>query len=160
MLSASGEAPAVGLRLTHRLRPTVGVEGEVAFSRNRGWHGSTPFPRPEFSTRKAFTSLRLTVRTSPRYPVQLDVGAGPAFIFHGGAGESYLERGVNVGAVGALGARIQVGEKLALRLTRLAFQYFPTYTEPYQELSGGVLGAGKTGRRTGVILSGLTYTFR
>ena len=160
MVSSSGEAPAIGLRLTHWLRPRVALEGEVALSRNRSWHGSSPFPRPDFHTEKVFTSVRLAIRTSSTDRVQLDLGAGPAFVFHGGTGESYLDRDVNVGAVLALGARIRFDDRLAVRLSGLGIYYGSRYTQPYQEVDGSVLGAARWSRRTAVVLAGLSYTFR
>lgn len=160
IFSSSGDAPVAGLRLTHWLRPLVALEGEIALSRNRSWSGSSPFPRPEFYTQKVFTSVRLSLRTSSTAPVQLDLGAGPAFVFHGGMGESYLDRDVNLGGVLALGARFRLDDRLSLRLSGLGVSYGSRYTGPASELDDGLGGAASQSRRTAVLLTGLTYTFR
>lgn len=117
MMSAPGEAPVIGLRLTRVLRQHFDIEAGIAVARNESWSGGGAVPLPEFSKHTTFTSAAVIWRPLDETKrAQLRMGAGPALIFHGGSGESVLTRQTDLGAVATAGASLRIGQRLSVGL--------------------------------------------
>jgi hypothetical protein len=130
MMSAPGEAPVVGLRLSRALTRHFDLDAGLAVSQNRSFSGGGPVPLPDFAKRTTFASVTVIWRpVSPAPRVQLGLGAGPAVIFHGGSGESVLARQVDIGATIMPSASVRLGERVRFGLDVQNYQFASRFAD-------------------------------
>lgn len=158
MEGAPGEAPAFGFRLGTWLSSRWGIDGGVAWSRNRSWQGSVGGSIPDFQTHTIFSSATVRAQlTAPDSRWGLQVGAGPALIFHAGSGSSLLARSTDVGALVNVGGSLRLDPRLALTLDAHEYLFSSRFAEPYTPLVGAPLPAGSHFRREFVLLAGFSW---
>lgn len=130
MFSTEGEAPSIGMRVSNWVHPHFGVDAGLAISQNRSWQGAAPAPRPSFVKRTVFTSAAALWRPlAPDGRWHLQVGLGPAAIFHGGSGESLLARQTDFGAMGTAGVHVALGERLHLGVDVYNYRFASRFKE-------------------------------
>ena len=156
---AAGEATTFGLRFSTWLSTRWGLDGGVAWSRNRSWQGSVGGAPPDFQTHTIFSSATVRARLSaPDSRWGLQVGAGPALIFHAGSGSSLLARNTDVGALVNVGGSLRLDPRLALTLDAHEYLFSSRFAEPYTSpLGGAPLPAGSRLRHEFVVLAGFSW---
>ena len=155
---AAGEATAFGLRVGAWFSNRWGLDGGLAWSRNRSWQGSVGGTPPDFQTHTIFSSATVRAQlTAPDSRWGLQVGAGPALIFHAGSGSSLLARSSDVGALVNIGGSVRLDPRLALTLDAHEYLFSSRFAEPYTPLVGAPLPAGSRFRREFVLLAGFSW---
>jgi len=158
MEGAAGEATTFGLRLGTWLSNRWGLDAGMAWSRNSSWQGSAGGTPPGFHTHTIFSSATIRARlTAPDSRFGLQVGAGPALVFHAGSGTSLLARNTDVGALLNIGGSVRLDPRLALTLDAHEYLLSSRFAEPYTPLVGAPLPAGSRFRREFVLLAGFSW---
>jgi hypothetical protein len=157
-----GEATTFGIRIGGWLSERWGFDGGIAVSNNHSWNGGAPFGLmvEEFETRMVFTSATIRARlTSPLSGLGLNIGAGPAIVFHGGSGTSLLTRNTDIGGVVDIAGSVRVSSRLAVTLNLQQYLFASSFAESYtgQFLGDPVQPAGSRYRHEFVILTGITW---
>jgi hypothetical protein len=157
-----GEATTFGVRVGGWLSHRWGIDGGIAVSNNHSWNGGAPFGLmvEEFETRTVFTSATVRARlTSPTSRLGLNIGAGPALIFHGGSGTSLLTRNTDLGGLVDVAGTVGVGSRLAVTLNLQQYLFASNFAEPYtgQFVGDPVRPAGSQFRHEFVVLTGLSW---
>ncbi len=146
--SGQGNASTIGLRATRSLTGHLAADLGLAVAQNRAWFGSSVGGKQPLKL-TAFAGAAPAFRVyGPDSRLQVQVGAGPALVLHGGNGESLLTRNVDPGftAFGDVGFRL--GRRLQVvvgaqnyRFTsrfrdELSFPSTPVYRSEWLVLSG------------------------
>jgi hypothetical protein len=157
-----GEATTFGVRVGGWLSHRWGIDGGIAVSNNHSWNGGAPFGLmvEEFETRTVFTSATVRARlTSPTSRLGLNIGAGPALIFHGGSGTSLLTRNTDLGGLVDVAGTVGVGSRLAVTLSLQQYLFASNFAQPYtgQFVGDPVRPAGSQFRHEFVVLTGLSW---
>jgi hypothetical protein len=160
LLSAPGEARALGLRASGAVSRRWRWDGGVVWSRNTSALGTVGPKAPEFETHTMFLSVSMqALLLPPEARVGLRVGAGPALIMHQGSGSSLLTRQADLGAMLNLSSQYSLDGRLAMRLEAQEYLFSSSFREPYAAdfLGAPVQPAGSQFRRELVVLAGLSW---
>ena len=157
-----GEATTFGVRGGGWLSNRWGIDGGIAVSNNHSWNGGAPFGLmvEEFETRTVFTSATVRVRlTSPTSRLGLNIGAGPALIFHSGSGTSLLTRNTDLGGLVDVAGTVGISSRLAVALNVQQYLFASNFSQPYtgQFVGDPVRPAGSQFRHEFVILTGISW---
>jgi hypothetical protein len=162
LAGAKGEATTFGVRVGAWLSKRWGIDGGLAVSNNHSWNGGAPFGLmvEEFETRTVFTSATVRARlASSTSRLGLNIGAGPALIFHSGSGTSLLTRNTDIGGLVDVAGTIGVSSRLAVTLNLQQYLFASNFAEPYsgQFVGDPVRPAGSQFRHEFVLLTGIAW---
>ena len=159
MMSAPGEAPAIGVRAVY-WRNHFGFDAGVVTSQNRSWSGGGSVPLPDFSKRTTFTNAGLLWRPlDPAARAQVHMGVGAAAIFHGGSGESVLTRTTDLGGVATAGAALRIGERFTLGLSAYNYRFSSEFRDVDYEGPMDTFQSGSRSRSEWLVLPTLRIQF-
>lgn len=163
LLSAPGEATALGLRAGAPMARRWRWDAGLVWSRNRSAIGAFGPAAPPFETRTLFVSTSIQAQlTPPDTRFGLRVGAGPALIAHQGSGTSLLTRQTDLGGMLNLTGQYSLDGRLAIRLDAQEYLFSSSFREPYsgQFVGDPVQPAGSQFRHELVVLAGFSWLTR
>lgn len=158
-----GEAPTVGVRTTRWLTPHLGAAAGLALAHNASWFGG--------AAEGALSPVKLTLFGSaapvwrffpPESRVQLQVGAGPALIVHGGNGESILTRSTDLGGMALADASVRLSRRLQLTLGAENYRFSSSFVDGgFRRPDGSyTYPAGTRSRSEWIVLTGIRLKLR
>lgn len=160
LLSAPGEATAVGLRASSPMARRWRWDAGLVWSQNRSALGTVGPAGPPFETHTLFVSTSIqALLTPPDARFGLRMGAGPALIGHQGSGTSLLTRQADLGGMLNLTGQYSLDGRLAIRLDAQEYLFSSSFREPYggQFIGAPVQPAGSQFRHELVVLAGFSW---
>jgi hypothetical protein len=160
MLSAPGEATALGLRVGAPMAGRWRWDAGLVFSLNRSALGTVGRKAPPFETQTLFVSTSIQAQlTPPGGRLGLRAGAGPALIGHRGSGTSLLTRQTDLGGMLSLTGQYSLDGRLALRLDAQEYLFSSSFRDAYggQYIGAPVQPAGSQFRHELVLLAGFSW---
>jgi hypothetical protein len=160
MLSAAGEATALGLRAGAPLARRWRWDAGLVWSLNRSALGTVGRKAPPFETQTLFLSTSIQAQLTPSEGrLGLRAGAGPALIGHRGSGTSLLTRQADLGGMLSLTGQYSLDGRLALRLDAQEYLFSSSFRDAYggQFIGAPVQPAGSQFRHELVLLAGFSW---
>ena len=163
LLTAPGEATALGVRAGGKLAGIWLWDGGVVWSRNRSALGSSGPTDPAFETQTIFASTTAQARlTREQAKFEVAAGAGPALIVHAGSGVSLLSRQVDFGGLLTANGILSIDGRLGIRLDVQEYLFRSSFLSEYRpaEVGAPAQPAGSRFRHEFVFLAGLSWSTR